>query len=355
MSIQDYINSLDERSRQVLFAVIESYIHKPEPVGSRFVTKKYSMGFSPATIRNIMADLEELGLLTQPHTSAGRVPTDRGYRYYVDSLLKPESSVPRDPYAEMMRDFARRIDAIKNDLTVLFHEVTDTLSQMSNYVGVVLPPKPAKTVFSRIDLMKYRDGNVVALLLMDDGVIRNKVIKVDPELTQDDLNRIAEYLNGEFHGKTLDEMTEMLVRLMHSMKSALDKMISRAIEVCNQTLRFSGEDLYVFRFCTMRWTCPIFSDINRIRQLSRAIKDKHTILRLLDEFANTEGVHVVIGRESSASELQNLSIVASSYRDGGRPAGVVALIGPTRMDYSKAIVMVDTVAHCISQAFDEHR
>jgi heat-inducible transcriptional repressor len=354
MSIQDYINSLDERSRQGLFAVIESYIHKPEPVGSRFVTKKYPMGFSPATIRNIMADLEELGLLTQPHTSAGRVPTDRGYRYYVDSLLKPESSVPRDPYAEMMRDFARRIDAIKNDLTVLFHEVTDTLSQMSNYVGVVLPPKPAKTVFSRIDLMKYRDGNVVALLLMDDGVIRNKVIKVDPELTQDDLNRIAEYLNGEFHGKTLDEMTEMLVRLMHDEKALWDKMISRAIEVCNQTLRFSGEDLYVSGLYDAM-DLPDFSDINRIRQLSRAIKDKHTILRLLDEFANTEGVHVVIGRESSASELQNLSIVASSYRDGGRPAGVVALIGPTRMDYSKAIVMVDTVAHCISQAFDEHR
>ncbi len=131
-------------------------------------------------------------------------------------------------------------------------------------------------------------------------------------------------------------------------------MISRAIEVCNQTLRFSGEDMYVSGLYDAM-DLPDFSDINRIRQLSRAIKDKHTILRLLDEFAGTEGVHVVIGRESAASELQNLSIVASSYREGGRPVGVVALIGPTRMDYSKAIVMVDTVAQYITRAFDEHR
>lgn len=354
MSIQDYINSLDERSRQVLFAVIESYIHKPEPVGSRFVTKKYPMGFSPATIRNIMADLEELGLLAQPHTSAGRVPTDRGYRYYVDSLLNPAAGVYRDPYAEVMQDFARRLDAMKNDLAVLFHEVTDTLSQMSSYVGVVLPPKPAKTVFSRIDLMKYRDGNVVALLMTDEGLIRNKIIKVDPELTQDDLNRIADYLNAEYHGKTIDEMSDMLVRLMKDEKALWDKMISRAIEVCNQTFHFSDEDIYVSGLYDAM-DLPDFSDITRIRQLSRAIKDKHTILRLLDEFSGTEGVHVVIGQENASSELQNLSIVASSYCEHGRPLGVIALIGPTRMDYSKAIVMVDTVAQYISRAFDEHR
>ncbi|HSW64702.1 MAG TPA: heat-inducible transcriptional repressor HrcA [Dissulfurispiraceae bacterium] len=354
MSIRDYIESLDERSRQVLFAVIESYIHKPEPVGSRFVTKKYPIGFSPATIRNIMSDLEEAGLLAQPHTSAGRVPTDKGYRYYVDALLNPAGGVPKDSYADTMQDFARRLDTMKNDLAVMFHEVTDTLSRMSNYVGVALPPQAAKTTFHRIDLMRYRDGNVVAILLTDEGLIRNKIIKVDSELTQGDLNRIADYLNSEYRGRTIDEMTVMLVALMQDEKTLWDSMIRRAIEVCKQTFNFNEGDLYVSGLYDAM-DLPEFSDIGKIRQLSRAIKDKHTILRLLDEFAEAEGVNVIIGRENASSELQNLSIVAASCRESGRPMGVIALIGPTRMDYSKAIFMVDMVARQISRTFDEHR
>jgi heat-inducible transcriptional repressor len=354
MATRDYINSLDERSKQVLFAVIESYINKPEPVGSRFVTKKYPIGFSPATIRNIMADLEELGLLAQPHTSAGRVPTDLGYRYYVDSLLNPQKAAVREKQAEVFRDFSRRLDSLKNDLASLFHEVTDTLSQMSNYVGVVMPPKPAKTIFARIDLMKYRDEQVVALLVTDEGLIRNKIISVDPNLTQDDLNRIAEYLNSEYRGKTIDEITETLLKLMQDEKALWDKMISRAIDVCKQAFLGSEEDIYVSGLYDAM-DLPDFSDIHRIRQLSRAIKDKHTILKLLDEFAATEGVHVMIGQENPASELKNLSIVASSYCESGRPMGVIALIGPTRMDYSKAIALVDTVAQYISRTIEEHR
>ena len=354
MSIRDYIESLDERSRQVLFAVIESYISKPEPVGSRFVTKKYPSGFSPATIRNIMADLEEMGLLAQPHTSAGRVPTARGYRYYVDALLHPVGSVPQDPYEDMMVDFSNRLEAMKNDIAVMFHEVTDELSRMSSYVGLALPPKPQKTTFNRIDLMKYRDGNVVAILLTDEGLIRNKIIRIDPELSQEDLSRIADYLNSEYRGKTIDEMTEMLVNLMQDEKAVWDKMIGRAMEVCKQTFNFNEGDLYVSGLYDAM-DLPDFSDINRIRELSRAIKDKHTILRLLDAFSETEGVQVLIGEENASTELRNLSIVAASYREGGRPMGVIALIGPTRMDYSKAIFMVDKVARYISRTFDEHR
>ncbi len=345
---------LDERSRQVLFAVIESYIHKPEPVGSRFVTKKYPIGFSPATIRNIMADLEDLGLLAQPHTSAGRVPTDRGYRYYVDALLKPAAGMPHDPYDAILRNFAGRLDAIKNDLAVMFYDVTDVLSSMSSYVGVALPPKPEKTTFTHIDLMKYHDGHVVAILLTDEGLIRNKVIKVDPELSQEDLNRIADYLNSEYRGRTIDEMTEMLLNLMQDEKALWDQMISRAIDVCKQTFNFNEGDIYVSGLYDAM-DLPDFSDISKIKELSRAIRDKHMILRLLDAFSGIEGVQVLIGAENASSELRNLSIVAASYREGSRPMGVIALIGPTRMDYPKAIFMVDTVARHISLAFDEHR
>ncbi len=354
MPIKNYIEHLDERSRQVLFAVIESYIHKPEPVGSRFVTKKYSIGFSSATIRNIMADLEDLGLLVQPHTSAGRVPTDQGYRYYVDALLNPAASMPRDPYDAILRNFASRLDAIKNDLAVMFHDVTDVLSSMSSYVGVALPLKPEQTTFTRIDLMKYHGGHVVAILLTDEGLIRNKVIKVDPALSQEDLNRIAGYLNSEYHGRTIDEMTEMLLNLMQDEKALWDKMISRAIDVCKQTFNFNEGNIYVSGLHDAM-DLPDFSNISKIKELSRAIRDKHMILRLLDAFSGTEGVQVLIGAENALSELRNLSIVAASCREGGRPIGVIALIGPTRMDYPKAIFMVDKVARHISLAFDEHR
>ncbi|HMK44173.1 MAG TPA: heat-inducible transcriptional repressor HrcA [Dissulfurispiraceae bacterium] len=354
MTLRDYISDLDERSRQVLFAVIESYIHKPEPVGSRFVTKKYSIGFSPATIRNIMSDLEDLGLLAQPHTSAGRIPTDRGYRCYVDSLLRPTGQLESDIYRELMREFSSSVEAVRNDLAHMFHEVTDALSRMSNYVGVVLPPKPEQTVFQRIDLMKYRDGHVVAVLMTDQGMMRNKMIQVSPELSQDDLTRIADYLNSEYRGRTVDEIAEHLVALVHDEKALWDRLIARAIEVCQQALNFNKDDLYISGLYDAM-DLPDFADIGRIRQLSKAIKDKHVILKLLDEFSRHEGVQVLIGGESLVSDLSNLSIVAAPYREGERSLGVVAVIGPTRMDYSKAIIMVDSVARYVSRALEDQR
>lgn len=346
------IEFLDERAKQILYAVVQSYINKPDPVGSRFIVKKYSLGFSPATVRNIMADLEDLGFLSQPHTSAGRVPTDKGYRFYVDSLPNIGGGNESDAgMVEFLCQFTKKLENIRSDINRIFLEVTNALSMMSNYIGVVTPPRAEKTIFNRIDFIRYREDKVVAILLTEEGVIKNKIIGVDSRLTQDDLNRIADYLNAEYSGRTIDEIKNLLVRKAYREKALWDKLIARAIKIYEQAISFIEDDVYVSGLYDVM-NLPDFSDISKIREISRAIKDKHIILKLLDELSNTEGVHVFIGNENPVEEMKNLSVVASTYKEKERPMGVIALIGPTRMDYSKAIYMVDAIAKCISRTFD---
>lgn len=343
---------LDNRSKQVLYAVVQSYIETPEPVGSRFITKRFDFGCSSATIRNIMADLEDFGLLSQPHTSAGRVPTDRGYRFFVDSLMVRGKENNNNQLArEFMRQFTGKLEKARSDINEMFSEVTATLSLMSNYVGIAVPPKPEKSTFKKLDLIRYRGSRVVALLLTDEGVVKNKVLEVDPQLTQADLNRIADFLNTEYSGYLLDEIKGNLIGRIKHEKAVWDKLIAKAIEICEQTLSFGGDDLFVSDLYDVM-NLPDFSNIARIKELSRAMKDKHMILKLLDEFMESEGVKVVIGDENPIEDLRHLSIVTSTYREGDRPMGVIALIGPTRMDYAKAILMVDAVAKCVSKAFE---
>ncbi|HSB52092.1 MAG TPA: heat-inducible transcriptional repressor HrcA [Dissulfurispiraceae bacterium] len=344
---------LDERTRRVLHAVVQSYIGKPEPVGSRFVTKRYSIGFSPATIRNVMADLEELGFLMQPHTSAGRIPTDKGYRFYVDSLRVERIDATEELPREFARQYAGRLERMKSDINLMFAEVTQTLSAMSSYIGVALPPKPERTTFSRIDLLRYRGGSAVALLVTEEGVIKNKILQMGQDLSQGDLNRIADYLNAEYGGKTLDEMRSLIVAKMSAEKNLCDNLITRAIHICEQAIHFADEDVFVSGFYDVM-NLPDFSDIAKIKELSRAIRDKHLILRLLQELSEAEGVQVLIGDENPVAELRRLSVVASTYKEGNRPMGVIALIGPTRMNYPRAISMVEAIAKCISGTFENY-
>lgn len=340
---------LDDRSRQVLSAVVQSYINNAEPVGSRYITKKYAVGCSPATIRNIMADLEEFGFLRQPHTSAGRVPTDMGYRFFVDSLpLTEESGADDERSREFARQFTHRLEAIKDDISMLFSEVTTTLSNLSNYVSIALPPRPEKTTFNRIQLIKYRRNIIVAILLTDEGVFKNRMLTAPEGVTQEDLNRIADYINTEYAGLTLDEIRKTLITRIKDEKVLWDRLVSKAIEICEQALFFAEGDLFVSGLYDIM-DLPDFSSISQIKELSRAIKDKHMMLKLLEEFSDIEGVKVVIGNENPIQDLKGLSVVTATYKEGDTPMGVIALIGPKRMDYSKVISMVDMVAQCVSR------
>lgn len=341
------MEKLSERSRKVLYAVVQSYINYPDPVGSRIVTKRYSFGLSPATIRNIMSDLEEMGFLTQPHTSAGRIPTDLGYRFYVDSLAT-EADFYSNIEIEILQGLYRRLEILKNDIELLLSETTKSLSMLSHYLGIAMSPTPDMTTLSRIDLLKYQADKVAAVLFTTEGLIKNKVLSVDPDISQKDLNRIAHYLNSEFSGYTFDEIRLKLLKEMSREKIRCDSLISRAMRICREALYFPLNELFVSGLSEVL-ELPDFADLKKIRELSKAIEDKHRIIKLLDTISEGEGVQVLIGSEHDQDEMKKLSVVVSPCKEGNRPIGVVGIIGPTRMNYAKAIYIVENTAKFITR------
>lgn len=334
---------LNERSREVLKAIVQSYIERPDPVGSRYVTKKYAFKFSPATIRNIMADLEEMGYLRQPHTSAGRVPTDMGYRFYVDSLHAEGALLER----EVMKIMKKKFEAINTDVNVLLREVTEVLSGLSPYLVFAVPLKPEKTTLNRIQLFKYRGSQTVAVLLTNEGLIQNRILEGDFGLSQRELNRVSEYLNAEFSGHTIQEIQSEIMRQVSKEKALYDILVSKAVAICGEALSFSGSEI-IFSGLSELLGLPDFSD--RINEIARAIEDKQVILKLLDRIAAaSDKVQVVIGSENPVENFSRLSIVTAAYRQGDRMLGSVGMIGPTRMDYPRAISVVGMTARFITE------
>ena len=339
---------LDERSKKVLCAVIQNYIHYPDPVGSRTVAKKYSFGLSPATIRNIMADLEEMGFLTHPHTSAGRVPTHRGYRFYVDSLMTKGDCSNK----EVIKGLFRRLEALRDNLDMLLSETTEAISLLSNYLGVAMSPKPNITALKRIELFSHRANKIAAIIFTDEGLINSKIISSDLNLTQKDLNRIAGYLNAELSGYTFDEIRQKVIREMSREKKQCDTLISNSLNICREAFFSSYGDLFIAGLSEVL-ELPDFADLQKIKELSRAVEDKHAIIKLLDKLSESDGVQIIIGAENTMDEMKELSLVVSTCKQDDRPIGVIGIIGPTRMNYSKAILIVDTAAKFISRMIAE--
>jgi heat-inducible transcriptional repressor len=344
-------DALEERSKKVLCAVVESYIKNLEPVGSRFVTRRYPLGCSSATIRNIMADLEDIGFLSQPHTSAGRIPTDKGYRFYVDYILDIKEVDHDEESREFLKKLQEQLDYMRRDVNKVFSEATNALSVLSNYIGVITPPRPECTTFNRLELIRYRSDQVVAILLTNEGIIKNKVISIPPSYSQDDVNNIVDYLNKEYFGYPLDRIMHILTEKISSEKVQYNNLINKTIKIYQEALSIVAEDIFVSNLYDAI-NLPDFCDISKIKELSRTIKDKHLILKLLNEFSDVEGVQVIIGDENPISELKGLSIVASAYKEGQRNMGVIALLGPKRMNYSKSIYIVENIAKLISRTFD---
>jgi heat-inducible transcriptional repressor len=334
---------LGERTERILFSIVKSFIEGGEPVGSRFITKKYSFNISPATIRNIMADLEEMGFLAQPHTSAGRVPTDRGYRFYVEYLKRV-----KERETSFVRSYIAGLESVREDLNGILEGAARSLSEFSNYLGMAAPAKPERTTLNRIELFSY--GNQIAVLLLtDEGLVKHKLLKMEPGLTPRALRRISEYLNSEFSGHTLDEIRLRLIKEMSKEKALCDILISKAVEICREALNFPEGDIYMYGLSGLVGL-PDFAD--RLGEIARAIEDKHLMLRLLEKVAqeSEEGTSVLIGSENPVAGMKDLSFVVASYRRGEKTAGTVGIVGPTRMDYDRAITMVEATARFLTEA-----
>jgi heat-inducible transcriptional repressor len=335
---------IDERSRQVLFAVIQCYINSPGPVGSRVVTKKFSFDRSPATIRNIMSDLEEMGFLCQPHTSAGRVPTDTGYRFYVDTIKAEAQHMSTD----FIRELEKKLEILKKDVNSFLDEASKMLSSLSHYIGITMSPNTSTAILSKIELIKYKGNRLAVILFTEEEIIHHKLISIDHEISQKNLNRIAGFINSRLSGHTLDEIRNLIVEEMTQERDLCDSLISEAMRLCGDVFSTSPGNIYISGLSEML-ALPDFCDIARIKELLKTLDDKHIVVRLLDKMTDSMGTQVFIGSENPLDVMKKFSLVAATYREGNRPIGAIGIIGPTRMNYLQAISIVDMTANYITE------
>jgi heat-inducible transcriptional repressor len=337
-------HSLDARARQLLRALIGRYIADGQPVGSRTLAKASGLDVSPATIRNIMSDLEEFGLVAAPHTSAGRVPTSQGYRVFVDSLLELR------PLDEPQVDKLRRELPTGAATPDLLSSATSLLSEMTHFVGVVTVPKREEFPFRHIDFVPLDAGRLLVILVFTDGQVQNRVIATERAHAAGELEQIANYLNANFAGMRIDEIRGRLLREMQDEGVRLNRLLSAAVEVAQQAFAASaGGDMLVAGQTNLMGAQDT-PDVDRLRELFEAFQRKQDLLKLLERCARAEGVRLFIGEESGFAALDQFSLVTASYGVGGRVLGALGVIGPKRMAYERVIPVVQATAGIISTA-----
>ncbi|MFQ5881940.1 MAG: heat-inducible transcriptional repressor HrcA [Candidatus Methylomirabilales bacterium] len=340
--------ALTERQREVLRAIIQDYISSAEPVGSRSVARRYGFRLSPATIRNIMADLADLGYLAQPHTSAGRVPTDLGYRFYVDSLMD------RRPLTRAEEGvIEKRFRPVRGELEELMREATKLLSGLSRSVGVVLAPRMDQLVVKRIEFVHLSGERILVVLITKSGQVQHKMVVLDEVILQEELNKIARLLNTLLEGMTLSRVRQLLVKKMAEEKAMYDELLCRALKLGQKSFEGEAEgEVYIGGTANIMHQ-PEFADIEKMRSIFAAFEGKSKLVKILDQCLVREGLAIIIGSENAVRELQRLSLVTAPYWCSEDLLGTLGVIGPTRMEYSKIIPLVDYTARLVSRYLTE--
>jgi len=338
---------LNERSRKILEAVIEDYIDGAEPVGSRAVTKRHRMGLSPATVRNVMAELEERGFLASPHTSAGRIPTEKGYRFYIDTLLRIRSLTP----AEMERiEGHYRIRGLR--MEGLLQASGKILSSISRYAGIVMAPRFRTTVLRHIEFIRLTNERVLVVLVSESGSVQNKIVETDGPLSPRDLEQMNNYLNRTLKGLTIQEVKMRLVAEMAREKALYDRIYQRALELSREVFsQDPGEQVFIEGAVNVLEQ-PEFADLERMKRLFRTFEQKSLLVNLLDKSQRVQGVQIFIGNEAEYSAIQGCSLITSTYCGRQGAVGTLGVIGPTRMPYSTVIPVVDYTARLITRLLE---
>jgi len=337
--------ALTERDRRVLQAIITDYIQTAQPVGSRIVSKKYRMGLSPATIRNVMADLEELGFLIQPHTSAGRVPTDKAYRFFVDTILNMRR-LNLEEKGNIEKGLLLEGDP---DINEVMKRASHLLSLLSKQTGVVLAPRFGSKIFKHIEFIRLRDRRILVIIVSRTGEVQNKLIQADEEMSQDELDKYSRYLSEIMGGLSLAEAKQKIVEEMKKEKVLFDNLMYRALQLSQKALEDEGEGDLFIEGKTNIMQSPEFADMEKMRGLLEAFEEKTKIVKLLDKALSAQGIQIFIGAENELHEMINCSIVAAPYSRENYTLGTLGVIGPTRMDYSNIIPVVDYTARIVGQ------
>ena len=337
---------LSDRGKRILEAVIEDYIATAEPVGSRTITRSHALALSPATVRNVMSELEERGLLISPHTSSGRIPTDKAYRLYVNSILEVKH-IARDNREEIQR----RCRLAGKDLGQVLQETSRLLSSTSSYMGVVMAPRLAANVFHQMEFVKLASRRILAIMVSQNGSVQNRLIQTEEEILPEDLVRMANYLNELLQGLTIAQVRERLVQEMQSEKVRYDDMMAKALSLSEQTISTDGPELFLEGQANILEQ-PEFADAGKMREIFRAFEKKSLLLDLLDRSMLADGVQIFIGSESHLLKMEGMSLITSTYMTGKDTVGVLGVIGPTRMGYGRVIPIVDYTAKLISRLLE---
>jgi heat-inducible transcriptional repressor len=339
---------LTQRGRVVLNAIIRDYIETAEPVGSRAISKKSDIQLSPATIRNIMADLEDIGLITHPHVSAGRVPTETGLRFYVNSILELR------PLAESEKQRIQNLLLESNqEVEDLLKTTSKMLAVVTEQAAVVSQPKSSATVFKHIEFIRLRDNLVLMVLVTEAGLVQNKIIEIEDNLYQPELDRLTQYLNELLSNLTLDQVKRKVLEEMKRDKEHFDALLSKALEISSQAFEEESVGEVYIEGRTNLMQYPEFSQIETLRGLFKAFEEKIILIRLLEKSINASGIQIFIGSETQIDEMGGCSFITASYKKGDYPIGTLGVIGPTRMNYDRVIPIVDYTAKVVSKILEK--
>jgi heat-inducible transcriptional repressor len=337
---------LNERTKKVLQAVIDSYIQTGSPIGSTLLTKTYNFSLSSATLRNIMAELEELGFLTHPHTSAGRVPTDKGYRYYIDSLISFDQDTPE------IREHMDQSPAMQGgDLHHIMEEASQFLAKLSHHTGVVVAPAEPEGTLRHIEFVRLRGNQVLIIFVTNTGTVLNKLVELEELISQHELNSFSSFLDDELEHYPLSEVRQRLLERIREEKAGLMRLLERTYQASQEVRERDAEKVFIGG-ASQIFETPEFADVEKMRSLFRAFEDKYKLIKLLDKTAVAEGIKVFIGSENPFFDMQGCSLVVGSYQ-AGNVVGTLGVIGPVRMQYRQVIQVVDYTSRLLSRILDE--
>ncbi|MDT7521038.1 heat-inducible transcriptional repressor HrcA [Rhodoferax sp. TBRC 17198] len=333
---------LDERSKMLMKALVERYIADGQPVGSRTLSKESGLDLSPATIRNVMSDLEDLGLIVSPHTSAGRIPTARGYRLFVDTMLTVQQG--HMAAHSLAPDQPQKV--ISN--------AANLLSNLSQFVGVVIAPRRT-SAFRHIEFLRLSERRLLVIIVAPDGDVQNRVIFTEVDYTQSQLAEAANFLNSSYMGLEIEQVRQRLQGEVESLRGEIATLMQAAVNASSEVISETQDEVVISGERNLLSVSDFSSDMGHLRRAFELFEQKAQLMRLLDVTGQAEGVRIFIGGESQVVPFEDLSIVSSPYEVDGKVVGTLGVIGPTRMAYDRMIQIVDITSKLVSNALSHHK
>jgi heat-inducible transcriptional repressor len=351
MTIDNREEHLNERAQHLLRLLVESYIRDGQPVGSRALSRESGLNLSSATIRNVMADLEELGFVSSPHTSSGRVPTDKGYRFFVDTLLRVQ---PLDTAS--VSEIQRQLDS-SHDSKALVAAASQLLSSVTRLAGVVTIPRSEQASITQIEFVPLSENRVLVVLVYNDREVQNRIIQLDRYRSADELKRAANFLSDHLRGRSVQQARREILRQLEETHEHMNQIMKDAIALAHQLFDAPKDDTieYVIAGETNLMSFAELSNVEKLRRLFETFNEKRDFLHLLDQSLRAEGVQIFIGHESGYRTLDDCSVVMAPYAADEAVAGVLGVIGPTRMAYERIIPIVDMTAKLLGAALKSRR